>query len=337
MLKRYFLFLLVVTLFSCSYTNRQKEIITKISIDNPEIYSSSFENLISREFSIQELEKLTNNKTPKTRIFFYNYLIKYQPNSCFAICLDHLKDSTRLLTSTSYDTQHSFSIGELMIKKAREKNIFSVQENKTLDSIIVTHVKEYNHLESLFYYYLHKNEKTPRVEFYNLIKDLVSANNQSNYFNQISLINYFSNYNTKTDYKIIKNYIRTSLTKDNTIYFNPTLEFIRNNPKQYYFDILTNFYNQNILNKTMRCDECFFELKLFCDAISKFHNNETISILNDLLNNQKYISKCNYLAKYEQFYYLLKKTNDPYYSQIIKNLEHKIDKQILVDVEKYDN
>lgn len=335
MVNKYFLFLLVGTLFSCSYNNRQKEIINKISIDRPEIYSSSFENLISKEFDIQELEKLTTNKRPETRIYFYNYLIRNQPNSCFAICLNHLKDSTRLLTSTSYDTQQCLSIAELMITKAREKNIFSLEENKTLDSIIVTNIKDYTHLESQFYYYLHKNEKTPKVEFYNLIKDLVTVNNQSNYFHKISLINYFSNYNTKTDYKIIKNYLINSLKTDSTIYFNSTLEFIRNNPQQYYFDILTTFYTQYILNNTTRCDECFFELELFCEAISKFHNDETTSILNDLISNQKYISECNYLAKYEQFYHLLKQSNDPYYKQLVKNLEHKIDNQILADVKKY--
>ncbi|MCY7363274.1 MAG: hypothetical protein LH629_14590 [Ignavibacteria bacterium] len=328
---------LIILLFSCSYNNGQKEIINKISIDNPEVYSNSFEKIILKEFNVKELENLTNDKNPKTRIYFYNYLIKNHPKSCFDICLNHLKDSSRLLTSTSYDTQEYLSVSELMITKARDKNIFSTQENEILDSMIITNINNYNHLASQFYLYLHKNATTPKVEFYNSIRNLVRLNNQSYYFQQISLINYFSNYNIKTDNILIENYLAASLKKDSTIYFNSALEFIRNNPRANYFHILTDFYKQNILNKTTRSDECFFELKLFCEALSKFPNAETNSILNNLINSNQYISQCNYLAKNEQFYYLLKQTNNSYYQTILKSLEHKIDKDILTAVEKSDN
>jgi hypothetical protein len=328
-------FFIIILFFSCSYNNGQKEIINKISTNKREIYSNTFEKKVSNEFSIYEIKKLINNKNSRTRIYFYNYLLKKQPDICFDICLKHLIDSTRLSIFTSYDTQEYLSVAELMIRNARERNIFSTQENKLLDSLILTNINVYKHLESQFFLYLHKNASTPREEFYNLIRHLVILNNQASYAEQFSLLNYFSNYNIKTDDILIKNYLETTLERDNTIYFNSALEFIRNKPEENYFHILINFYNKNILNNTTRLDECFFELKLFCEAISKFPHPKTIAILNHLINSNQYISQCNYLAKNEQFYYLLKHANNSYYDTILNSLEHKIDKVILTDVAKF--
>lgn len=325
-----------MTFFSCSYNEKQKSVLDKVAKNETEIYSNSFKIKISNEFNTAELVKLTNDKNPQTRIYFYDYLIKKQPDTCFEICLNHLNDSIRVLTSTSYDTQKYLSIGELMITNARNNKIFSLHENQTLDSLIVTNIKNYKHLEGQFYYYLSKNFKTPKVEFYPIIKDLVIEKSQSTYFSQISLINYFSSYNKKSDAEIIKNYLVNSIKKDKTIYFNSTLQFIKNKPNPEYFKILTNFYNENINGKATRCDECFFELSLFCKTISKFKNNETKSIFNSLTQSNNYTSRCNYLAKNEQFYNLLAHTDKDYYRQIIKNLENKIDYKILNEVKKYD-
>ncbi len=336
MIIRFSVFLILATLFSCSYNDRQKIIIDHVAKNKPEIYSNSFENKLSIEFSKTEIVNLTDNKNPQTRIYFYDYLIKKHPSYCFEICINHLKDSSSVVTSTSYDTQENISVSELMIANARKNKIFSLQENQALDSIIVTNIKKYKHLEGQFYCYLNKNLKSPKVEFYEIIRDLVIEKKQNNYFSQISLINYFSNYKNKADDKIIKEYLLNSIKKDKTIYFNSTLEFIANNPNTIYFDILTNFYAENIHNKLTRCDECFFELKLFCEAISKFKNDETLSILNGLIASEKYSSSCKYLAKNEQFYKLLTNSDTGFYKQLIKDLELKLNQKILMEVEKYD-
>jgi len=126
-----------------------------------------------------------------------------------------------------------------------------------------------------------------------------------------------------------------SIKEDKTIYFNSTLEFIASNPNSDYFEILTNFYAENIQNKLTRCDECFFELKLFCEAISKFKNDESKSILNNLIASEKYFTSCNYLAKNEQFYKLLTSSDTVFYKQLIKTLEPKLNNKILTEVEKY--
>lgn len=332
---RFSIFLILATLVSCSYNDRQKSIIDNVAKNKPEIYSDSFETKLSGEFSKAELVKLTDDKNPQTRIYFYNYLIKKQPSHCFEICINHLKDSSRVLTFTSYDTQEDISIAELMIVNARKNKIFSLQENQTLDSLIITNVTKYKYLEGQFYYSLFKNLKYPRVEFYEIIRDLVIEKKPNNYFSQISLINYFSNYKNKADDKIIKDYLLNFIKNDKTIYFNSTLEFIANNPNSDYFEILTNFYAENIQNKLTRCDECFFELKLFCEAIIKFKNDESKSILNSLIASEKYFSSCNYLAKNEQFYKLLTSSDTDFYKQLIKNIEPKLNNKILMEVEKY--
>lgn len=332
---RHSIILLLVTLFSCSYNDRQKSILDKVAKNKDEIYSNSFEIKLRDEFSISEIIKLTDDKNPQTRIYFYDYLTKKHPNTCFGICLKHLNDSTRISAFTSYDTQEDISIANLMIRNARNKEIFSSQENQTLDSIIVTNIKKYKHLEGQFYYYLYKNYKAPKSEFYLIIKNLVIKNSKNTLLPQIGLIDYFSSYKIKADDEIIKNYLINSIKKDKTIYFNATLEFIKDNPKPEYFDILTNFYADNIKNKTTRCDECYFELGLFCKALIKFKNNETKSILLDLIQNENYTTMCNYSAKYEQFYNLLTHSDKEYYRQLIENLEYKIDNKILKEVKHY--
>ena len=336
MARRFLIFLISATLVSCSYNEKQKNIIDSVAKNKSEIYSDTFENKLSREFSKDELVKLTSNKNPQTRIYFYDYLIKKQPNDCFKICINHIRDSSRVLNITSYDTQEDLSVAELMIVNARKNNIFSIQENRRLDSIIITNIKEYKHLEGQFYYYLSKNQKFPKVEFYEIVRDLVIEKNQNNYYTQISLLNYFSNFKYKGDDRLIRDYLLNSIKKDTTIYINSTLEFIANNPNPDYFEVLTSFYAANIQNKLTRCDECFFELKSFCMALSKFKNQKTKSIFDRLIGSENYSSSCNFLAKNEQFYRLLTSSDTTFYRQFIINLERKLNDNILVEVDKYD-
>lgn len=324
----------MIVLSSCSYNERQKAIIEKVSRRESGIYSKSAKDSISIIFDKEELVELTDHPNPYVRIFFYNHLVEHYPDACFDICLNHMSDSATVHVQTSYDTSSDMTIAEEMIRLARNKKIFSSRKKYAMDSTIVVNVEKYPYLEDDFYLYLYKNASNPDLKFYKQVRKMISEGH-GEVFGRFALLGYFRGYKIEQDAKLIRTYLEDTVESEDGVGYNFGIEFIENHPDADYYEILTNFYDKRIKNRVTRCDECYFELEFFCKALSQYKREETKLILNQILKSRNYKSLCHHGAINEHMYQLLTKCDKEYYDQIIKDLEHKIDHKILAEVRKY--
>ena len=238
--------------------------------------------------------------------------------------------------NTSYDTINEMTVSEAMLFYAiLQKKAFSKSQLKEICDQIILDLSNKKHLTAYLAMYLDENKNHPNTKYYSILKKEILDASAKSYFDNYTLINYFSNYNKPEDIPIIKNYIAKSVYKEPT-YFNSGIEFIGSSPKEQYFDILTDYYDKIIKNQKFRADDIFFELELYTKTLTKYKSVKTKELITEIANKSNYYSQGNFLAPKEQIYLLLENEDKSnYFSEIKKKLSSEVSKTKLDSIIKW--
>ncbi|KQT17440.1 hypothetical protein ASG31_08495 [Chryseobacterium sp. Leaf404] len=323
-------------LTSCKYNTEQKALLSKIENSKSEIFEENFENVITETFAKDDLAELSSNQNAKIAIYFYEILLKRYPTEAYHIFLKNINNTEKIVISTSYDTLQEMTVSEAMLYYATLKNnVFSQKQLDVISDKIILDLDNKKHLSGHLTLYLDNNKENPKPKYYSILRAEIQKKIPDNYYNNITLLTYFSNYNKPEDVKLITECLENSIYREPT-YFNSAIEFINHSPKPEYFKILENYYDRKINGKKFRADDIFFELELFTKAVSKYKNEEGKKLLDKLIKKTSYFSEGSFLAPNEQIFLILEsedKTN--FFSDEKTILSKQINKTVIDTIKNY--
>ncbi|MBD8081884.1 hypothetical protein [Chryseobacterium caseinilyticum] len=309
---------------------------SKIEDSKSEIFEKKFKNVITENFAKDDLAELSSNQNAKIAIYFFEILVKKYPTEAFPIFLKNINNTEKIVISTSYDTLQEMTVSEAMLYYATLKNnVFSQKQLDVISDKIILDLDSKKHLSGYLTLYLDKNKDNPKPKYYSILKAEIQKKIPGNYYNNITLLTYLSNYNKPEDVKLITECLENSINREPT-YFNSAIEFINYSPKPEYFKVLENYFNRKIDGKKFRADDIFFELELFTKAVSKYKNTEGKKLLDKLIKKTSYFSEGSFLAPNEQIFLILEnedKTN--FFSDEKIALSKQINKAVMDTIKNY--
>jgi hypothetical protein len=326
--------LLILIINSCSFNREQNDLLQKLKRYKPEIYKDSFQLELLSTFSKNEIIKLASNKNPNIAIAFFKCLIKKYPSECFQVCLKNIDNKKIMYVQTSYDTQIGMTVGTAMLYFAYDKqNVITEKELNTIIDMAILDFENRWYLGMYVGRFLAKNVNKPDPRYYSSLKQLIISYPEFSYFDNLSLLKYFNNYNISEDSIVINKFIKKLLYHD-YIYINEALTYIIQSPQLEYFPILEDYYYSKIIGKNFRADEIYFELKLFMEATLQYKSPKAIKIIDGLVNDVNYHSDGFELVSKEHIYQLLKNTDSTsYFIDVTKTLKKKINHQKLAKID----
>ncbi|WP_162143040.1 hypothetical protein [Chryseobacterium gregarium] len=326
----------LLLLTSCKYNTEQEALLNKIENSKNEIFKEKFKNTIIQSFTKDKIVDLSSNQNTEIALYFYQILVKKYPEQAYNVFLENINNLKKVIISTSYDTLQEMTLSEAMLYYATVKdNVFSKKQLDIILDKIILDLANKKHLSGHLALYLEKNKDKPNPKYYSRLKTEIEKGSPDNYFNNISFVTYFSNYNNPEDIKLITKYLESSIYKEPT-YFNSAIEFINYSPKPEYFKVLDNYYDKKIDGKKFRADDIFFELELFTKAVSKYKNEEGKKLLNKLTKKTLYFSEGSFLASNEQIYLILEnedKTN--FFSDEKRILSKQISQAVIDTIQNF--
>lgn len=323
-------------LTSCKYNTEQKTLLNKIENSKIEIFEENFKNVVIQNFTEGDLAELSSHQNTEISLYFYEILVKKHPIQAYNVFLKNINNVKKVVISTSYDTLQEMTVSEAMLYYATLKNnIFSQKQLDIILDKIILDLDNKKHLSGNLALYLEKNKANPNPKYHSILKAEIQKISPDNYFNNITFITYFSNYNKPEDINLISKYLESSIYKEPT-YFNSAIEFINYSPKPEYFKVLKNYYNKKINGKKFRADDIFFELELFTKAVSKYKNEEGKVLLDKLIKKTAYFSEGRFLASNEQIYLILENEDKSnFFSDERRILSKQINKAVIDTIQNF--
>ncbi len=328
-------FVLLFSLSSCNYSEKQQDIIQKISKKDTSRFDESFRKNLLNEFSKTDIIRLSSHENAEVALYFFQILLEKYPEECFDVLMKNLDNKKTSIISTSYDTLNAMTVPEAMLFWESRKNIFTKEQKKELFEAILTDIEHKTHLDGYVFMYMLDHEKNPDPKYYSSVRKMITTG-ADHYMGDYTLLNYFSNYNKPEDSLIIKDFLKKNIFDKGSIHMNLTVEYIGKHPKPSYFPILREFYDERIKGNTFRADDIFFEFEDLTKATIWYKTEDAKNLMKDIAYRTKYTSSGNYLASNEQIYFLLKKyDNANYFKEVTDDLGRKTDPVKLDSIEAW--
>jgi hypothetical protein len=97
-------------------------------------------NFLEKECTKEELLEILNCENPLLRIIAYRTIVNKKENDYFKILLNHLNDTAKVTWWYYEDASDVFSVSDLMIRKAEDRNKLTQKEKDVLvDSVLLKH------------------------------------------------------------------------------------------------------------------------------------------------------------------------------------------------------
>lgn len=266
---------------------------------------------------------------------YYQYLLKENPDEAYKVCIDNFTNNNSSMILTSYDKLDEMYIPDIMIFYAQKESAFSMEQMNNIYDLIAKNLDKYRNLKGVLSVNLYDNTKNPALKYYPFMKKEILKMTENPTESNSIYFDYFSNYRKSEDSILLKNYIAKAIYQHKNSY-NFTIDNIIENPKKEYFPILKEYYQKEILEKTFRSDQTYFELEQFTLVLIKYPNMESKKMLNEIAFNTNYSFKMSFDSSKEQIYLLLK-NNDKlnYFSEVKEKLEKKLDNNNLQKIIKW--
>lgn len=250
--------------------------------------------MLSKEATKEELIKLMNFEKPLLRVIAYREIVNRGETEYFDILLNHLSDNDKVTFWYDEDAGGSFTVSDLMIMKAHDKNGLSpIQKKVLVEKVLLEHpdLKASN--------WMIRNID-PDKKYYKLIKERAQTDHKDCGI-QLGAAFALSKFKKKEDtdllYKIF--------SKDTN--GNPRGHFIFKSierfPDEKFFPLLKNYFKKHIKDRLSPENNITEEVLFFARAVAAYKNKEAREILEYIEQHNTYINK-GYWPPYNKIYVL---------------------------------
>ncbi|WP_180277275.1 hypothetical protein [Chryseobacterium sp. 52] len=240
-------------------------------------------NFIEKNATQEELIKLMNFQKPLLRVLSYRIIVKRGEPEYFNILLDHLDDKDQVIWWYYEDAEGRFTVSDLMIRKAQEKNGLSPIQKKFLVQKVLL---EHPDLETSDWMIQNIN---PEEKYYKLIKSRAAlTDQQNNCGKRLGAAFALSKFKKKEDVEFLHNIFKNHT---NDYCADWVFRGIETFPDEKFFPILETYFEQKIINKLTEAENIYPDILYFARAVAAYKNKRSTEILNYIETHNTYRNK----------------------------------------------
>ena len=278
-------------------------------------------NFIEKNATKEELIKLMESKNPLLRVIAYRTIVNKQEPEYFDLLTNHLSDTAKVTWWYYEDAGSNFNVSDLMIRKAHNKNGLSpIQKKHLVEKVLL----EYPYLETSTWMIQDIN---PNEKFYNLIKKRAGLKSDK-CGEQLSACFALSKFKHKEDVNLLYQVFNQNITNEYCITW--IFRSIEKYPNDKFFPILEDYFNRKIKSKLLPEENIFDDVLYFSRAVAAYKNENALTILKYIEQNNTYINKPYWPPSNKKYVYKAMLINyDKIYDDLIKQIQSEFKKEDL--------
>ncbi|MCY0969862.1 hypothetical protein [Chryseobacterium wangxinyae] len=280
-------------------------------------------NFIEKNATKEELIKLMDSKSPLLRVIAYRTIVNKEEPEYFDLLTKHLSDTAKVTWWYYEDAGDNFYVSDLMIRKAHDKNGLSpIQKKYLVEKILLEH--PYLETSTWMIHDINPNEK-----YYNLIKKIAGLKSDE-CGKQLSACFALSKFKKKEDVNVLYDVFNQNIKNEYCVKW--IFRSIEKYPNDKFFPILEDYFNQKIKGKLSLEENIFDDVLYFSRAVAAYKNENALTILKYIEQNNTYINKPAWPPSNKKYVYKAMVINyDKIYDDLIKQIQSEFKKE---DLEK---
>jgi hypothetical protein len=280
-------------------------------------------NYITESCTKEELLKLIKCEDPVLRVIAYRTLVNKKDKDYFKILLSHLNDTTKVTWWYYEDAANDFMVSDLMIRKVvSEKKLSQIQKDILVDRVLLKHLYLPNSIWMMC-------EIKPQEKYYSIIK--AQALKKVDECSKLAITYSLARFKKEKDIPLIKqNFKQFSHNINCNNYIFQSIEAF---PSKELFPILLKYFNKEIRIKKPASYE---DLKYYCRAIAKYKNDESLLLLEKLLDKENYPDSWYFNHNQEYVFRAIHKYRAPLYDDLYNELKPKMNDYVIEYLDKPD-
>lgn len=240
-------------------------------------------SILKKKATKEELIKLMNFEKPLLRVVAYREIVNRGEPEYFDLLLTHLNDKDKVTWWYYEDAGGSFTVSDLMIRKAQDKNGLSpIQKNVLVEKVLLEH--PYLEIADWMIRDIEPNEK-----YYKLIKERSQSKNEKCGI-QSGAAFALSKFKKKEDAELLYDLFSRNIN-NNSPCAKLTFKSIECFPDHKFFPLLKLYFEKYIKNQLSSKYNITEEISFFVRAIAAYKNKEALEILEYIEQNNTYINK----------------------------------------------
>lgn len=320
-----FVFLLLI-IFSCKKENESNSdfrnelfpYLNRLSKEKTLPVSDTVaKNYLYKNATKEELIRLMNSEIPLLRVVAYRLIIDREEPEYFDLLMNNLDDQAKVQWWYYEDAAGYFSVSDLMIAKAKDKDGFSPIQKKVLVDKVLLYYPELEVSNEML------RDIEPNKRYYNLIKEraiLKSKNDRCGI--QLGACFALSKFKKEEDVKVLKKVFEENFEGYCTEWIFKSIEKF---PHQQFFPLLKQYFESKVKNKLNSENNISDEALYFSRAVAAYQNDKSLDILKYIEQNNTFINKPFWPPSNKT--YVLKATMI-HYNEIYNDLISDIKKQM---------
>lgn len=278
-------------------------------------------NFIEDNCTKEELVNIMKCESPILRVVAYKCIVNRNEKDYFEILLGHLSDTTKVEWWYYDDAGGNFMASDLMIRKAEaERKLNRVQKNILIDSVLLKHP----YLEVADWMIV---EIDPQEKYYSLIKQ--KAQLKTDDCGQLGRCYALSKFRKKEDL----NFLKEQFSKFDYPCDDYIFQSIEDNPNEIYFPILQKYMETVIKKQKQQGSDV---LKYYCRAVAAYKNEESLALLNEVLNDKNYPDTWYFKYNVDDVFRAIHKHKAPVYDGLYSKLKPKMSSFVMKYLDKPD-
>jgi len=264
----------------------------------------------------EELIKLIDAKSPLLRVVAYRAIVNRNEPEYFDILVKHLNDTAKVTWWYYEDAGGVFTVSDLMIRKAWDKNGLSpIQKKVLIENVLLRH--PYLDVSNWMI-----QDTAPDEKYYSLIKKRAEVKTKD-FCNQLAACYALSKFKKKQDVELLYNVFKENINGNcDEKVFRSIEKF--SDPK--FFDLLNIYFNKNIRGKFNSKNNIDDEILYFTRAVAAYKNNDALEILDYIEKNNTYINKPFWPPSNKLYVYKATMIHyDTIYDNILSNIKKEMD------------
>lgn len=276
-------------------------------------------NFLEENATKEELIKLMDANNPLLRIIAYITIVNRQEPEYFDLLLGHLSDTARVEWWVYDDVLDFKQVSDGMIRKAHYQNGLSpIQKKYLVEKVLLEHP----YLDTSTWMI---QDIEPSEKYYNLIKQR-AENKGEDCKKQLSACYALSKFKKDEDIKLLYNVFEENLIQKNCLIW--IFRSIEKFPNEKFFTLLENYFQNNIKGKLTAEKNIFNDVLYFSRAVASYKNEEALTILKYIEQNNTFINKPYWPPANKTYVYKALLINyDPIYDDYIKKIQKEFDKE----------
>lgn len=281
-------------------------------------------DFIEKNSTKDELIKLMDSKSPLLRVIAYRTIVNRQEPEYFELLTNHLRDTAKVTWWYYEDAGDVFTVSDLMIRKAQDKDGLSpIQKKYLVEKVLLEHP----YLKTSVWMI---QDIKPEGKYYNLIKKRAGLKSK-NCGEQLSACFALSKFKRKGDVNFLYQVFSKNIKNDNCI--NWIFRSIEKYPDEKFFAILEEYFDRRIKGKLSAEENIFDNVLYFSRAVSAYKNEKALAILKYIEQNNTYINKPYWPPSNIEYVYKAVLINyDKIYDDFIKQIQKEFKEE---DLNKY--